>query len=107
MSKYRKSESDMLYHSSSMPEYQWKLTIVERNLLLANWRKLMPEAQERMLQEAEELIRDLPLSDRERLLISLETLQYHTQDDLQQMIQQILSSHLTLDRTLRECLVLR
>ncbi|NET62282.1 MAG: hypothetical protein F6K47_41110 [Symploca sp. SIO2E6] len=90
-----------------MPEYQWKLIIVERNLLLANWKKLMPEAQERMLQEAEDLMRDLPPSDNERLLISLETLQYHTQDYLQQMIQQILISHLTLETTFRECLVLR
>ncbi|NER22194.1 MAG: hypothetical protein F6J96_16140 [Symploca sp. SIO1C2] len=86
----------MLHNSSSMSEYQWKLTIVERNLLLANWRKLMPEAQERMLQEAEELMQDLPLADREGLLISLETLQCHTQGVLQQMIQQILSSQLSL-----------
>ena len=56
----------------------------------------MPEAQEQMLQEAEELMKDLPLADRERLLISFETLQCHTQGDLQQMIQQILSSQLSL-----------
>ncbi|NEP58525.1 MAG: hypothetical protein F6K31_16165 [Symploca sp. SIO2G7] len=86
----------MLQNSNSMSEYQWKLTIVERNLLLVNWRKLMPEAQERMLQEADELMRDLPLADRERLLISLETLQCHTQESLQQMIQHILGSQLSL-----------
>ncbi|NEP12739.1 MAG: hypothetical protein F6K14_21525 [Symploca sp. SIO2C1] len=89
-----------------MPKYQWKLTIVERNLLLANWRKLMPEAQERMLQEAEELMIDLPLSDKQRLLTSLETLHHYTEEDLQQMIQQILSGQLSLNTTRRECLVL-
>jgi len=89
-----------------MPEYQWKLTIVERNLLLANWRKLMPEAQERMLHEAEELMRDLSLSDRQGLFTSLETLFYHTEEDLQQMIQQILNSQLSQNRTQRECLAL-
>lgn len=66
----------------------------------------MPEAQERMLQEAEELMRDLPLADRQRLLISLETLRYHTEEDLQQMIQQILTSHLSLDKTPKLCVAL-
>ena len=96
----------MLQNSSSMPEYQWKLTIVERNLLLANWKKLMPEAQERMLQEADELLRDLPIVDRRGLLSSLEALRYHTEEDLQQMIQQILNSHLSLDKTPRLCVAL-
>ncbi len=66
----------------------------------------MPEAQERMLQEAEELMIDLSLSDRQRLLTSLETLRYHTEEDLQQMIQQIFNSQLSLNTTRRECLVL-
>jgi hypothetical protein len=87
----------MLNETSNMSEYQWKLTIVERNLLLSNWMKLIPEAQEQMLREADQLIGDLPLVDRQRLLISLETLQEHTEADLQHKIQQILSSHLSLD----------
>ena len=78
-----------------MPEYQWKLTIIERNLLLANWIKLMPEAQERMLEEADELMGDLSLSDRRRLLTSLERLSYHTVAEFRHKIKQILSSQLS------------
>ncbi|WP_242058610.1 hypothetical protein [Microcoleus sp. FACHB-SPT15] len=80
-----------------MPEYQWKLTIVERNLLLSNWSKLIPEAQEQMLWEADDLMRDLPLPDRQRLLTSLEMLQDHIAEDLQQRIQRILSRELNGD----------
>lgn len=87
----------MLDETSNMPEYQWKLTIVERNLLLSNWIKLIPEAQEQMLWEADGLIGDLPLSDRQRLLTSLEVLQDNTQEDLRENIQRILSNHLSLD----------
>ncbi len=75
-----------------MPDYQWKLTIVERNLLLSNWMKLMPEAQEQMLEEADELIGDLPQPDGQRLLTLLETLQDHTQEEFQGKINQILSN---------------
>lgn len=87
----------MLNETSNMPEYQWKLTIVERNLLPSNWMKLIPEAQAQMLWEADELMGDLPLSDRQRLLISLETLQEHTEVTSQQRIQQILSSEFSPD----------
>lgn len=81
-----------------MPDYQWKLTIVERNLLLSNWIKLMPEAQEQMLEEADELIADLPLPDRQRLLTLLETLQDHTREEFQrQRITQILSNPSSAD----------
>jgi len=80
-----------------MPQYQWKLTIVERNVLLSNWVKLIPEAQEQMLWEANDLMEDLPLPARQRLLTSIETLQDHTQSDLQPKIQQILNSQLSLD----------
>jgi len=38
----------------------------------------------------------LPFSDRRRLLASLETLQYHTQAELHQKIQQILGSQMEL-----------
>ncbi|MFP5275115.1 hypothetical protein [Coleofasciculus sp.] len=79
-----------------MPEYQWKLTIIERNLLLSNWMNLIPEAQERMLQEADELMAMLPLCDKQLLLASLETLHYHTQAELHQKIQQILGSQMEL-----------
>lgn len=82
-----------------MPDYQWKLNIVERNLLLSNWVKLIPEAQKQMLGEADDLIGDLPLPDRQRLLALLETLQYHTEADVQPKIQQILSNRLSLDIT--------
>jgi acyl carrier protein len=87
----------MLDKTSNMPNYQWKLTIVERNLLLSNWMKLIPEAQEQMLWEADELMEDLLLPDRQRLLRSLETLQDHIAEDLQQKIKLIFSSHLNLD----------
>jgi hypothetical protein len=87
----------MLDETSNMPKYQWKLTIVERNLLLSNWVKLIPEAQEQMLWEADDLMGDLPLPDRQRLLTSIETLQDHIGEDLQQKIQQILSSQLSPD----------
>ena len=80
-----------------MPEYQWKLTIVERNLLLSNWIKLIPEAQEQMLWETDDLMRDLPLPDRQRLLTSLEMLQDNIEEDLQQRIQRILSRELNGD----------
>jgi len=95
----------MLDETSDMPKYQWKLTIVERNLLLSNWMKLLPEAQEQMLWEANVLMEeDLSLPDKQRLLISLETLQDHTEEDFQQKIQEILSSQLNLD--IREALEL-
>ncbi len=94
----------MLDETSNMPEYQWKLTIVERNLLLSNWVKLIPEAQEQMLWEADGLIGNLPLPDRRRLLSSLEILQEHTEENLRQRIQQILSNHSSLD--IREALEL-
>ena len=87
-----------------MPDYQWKLTIVERNLLLSNWVKLIPEAQEQMLWEANDLMRDIPLPDRQRLLTSLEMLQDHTEQDLQKTIRQILRSHLNFG--IREALEL-
>jgi hypothetical protein len=95
----------MLDETSDMPKYQWKLTIVERNLLLSNWMKLLPEAQEQMLWEANVLMEeDLSLPDKQRLLISLETLQDHTEEDFKQKIQEILSSQLNLD--IREALEL-
>lgn len=75
-----------------MPDYQWKLTIVERNLSLSNWMKLMPEAQERMLEEADELIGGVPLPDRQQLLTLLETLKDHTPEDAQCKITQILGN---------------
>ena len=87
----------MLNEISNMPEYQWKLTVVERNLLLSNWIKLIPEAQEQMLWEADGLMRDLPLLDRQRLLTSLEMLQDNIEEDLQQRIQRILSRELNGD----------
>lgn len=87
-----------------MPKYQWKLTIVERNLLLSNWLKLIPEAQEQMLWEVNDLIEDVPLPNRQRLLASLEMLQEHAQADFQEKIQEILSSQLSLD--IREALEL-
>ncbi len=87
----------MLDETSNMPKYQWKLTIVERNLLLSNWVKLIPEAQEQMLWEVNDLMEDLPLPDRQRLLTSIETIQDHTEEDLQPKIQQILTSQLSLD----------
>lgn len=76
-----------------MPDYQWKLTIVERNLSLFNWMKLMPEAQERMLEEADELMGDLPLPHKQQLLALLETLYNHVDEDFQRQISQILSHH--------------
>ncbi|MEQ8537288.1 MAG: hypothetical protein RIB93_07485 [Coleofasciculus sp. D1-CHI-01] len=76
-----------------MPEYQWKLAIVERNLLYSNWINLMPEAQERMLEEAEELLRDLPLLDKQRLLTFLASLK-NTEKHLHHKIQQIVSHHI-------------
>lgn len=86
----------MLYEKSNMPEYQWKLTIVERNIVLSNWIKLIPEAQEQILGEADELMGDLPPEDRQRLLTSLEMLQEHAEENLQAKIQQILSNYLSL-----------
>lgn len=87
----------MLDGTSNMPEYQWKLNIVERNLLLSNWIKLIPEAQEQMLWETGELIGDLPLSDQQRLLTAIETLQHHVEGNLQQKLQQIFSNHASRD----------
>ena len=75
-----------------MSEYQWKLTIVERNLLLSNWMKLIPDAQEQMLEEADKLMGDLPLPDKLRLLASLEKLQYHAEAQLQPKIQKVLQT---------------
>lgn len=79
----------MLDATSNMSEYQWKLTIVERNLLPANWIKLIPEAQAQMLWEADVLLEDLPLSYKQQLLTALETIQAYVELDLQQKIQQI------------------
>lgn len=87
----------MLNEASNMPEYQWKLTIVERNLLLSNWMNLIPDAQEQMLWEANDLMEDLPQSDKQRLLTSLETLHNHTNNNLQEKIQDILNSQHSVD----------
>jgi hypothetical protein len=51
--------------------------------------KLMPEAQEQMLEEADELIGDVPLLDSQRLLTLLETLQDHTEEEVHRKINQI------------------
>lgn len=51
----------------------------------------MPEAQEQMLEEADELIGDVPLRDSQRLLTLLETLQDHTEEEVHRKINQILS----------------
>lgn len=51
----------------------------------------MPEAQEQMLEEADELIGDVPLVDSQRLLTLLETLQEHTEEQVHGKIKQILS----------------
>lgn len=84
----------MFNETSKMPDYQWKLTIVERNLLPFNWLKLMPDAQEQMLWETDCLIAELPLTERQRLLNLLATLQNHLEAPFQQKIQRILNSHL-------------
>lgn len=73
-----------------MSAYQWKLTIIERNLSLSNWLDLLPEAQERTLEEVEELIEDLPPLDKQRLMASLEKLQDCAEEAAEQKIQQIL-----------------
>lgn len=75
-----------------MSAYQWKLAIIERNLSLSNWLNLLPEAQERTLQEAEDLIEGLPVPDKQRLIGALEKLHNCTQADIQQTIQQILGT---------------
>lgn len=94
----------MLEKISCMPDYQWKLTIVERNLLPCNWVKLIPEAQEQMLWEVTDLMEDVTLSDRQRLLTSLETLQGHVEENWQHKICQVLSNQFNLD--IREVLEL-
>lgn len=86
----------MLDATSNMPEYQWKLTIVERNLLPSNWIKLIPEAQEQMLWEADLLLQDLPLSHKSQLLTALETLQAYVEDS-QQKIPQIITNYSSHD----------
>lgn len=53
----------------------------------------MPEAQEQMLEEADELIGYVPLVDSQRLLTLLETLQDHTEEQVHGKINQILSHH--------------
>jgi len=80
-----------------MPDYQWKLTIVERNLLFSNWVKLIPDAQEQMLWEANDLMDELPLITKQRLLTSLEILHNHTDAHWQQKIHQILSNQFNAD----------
>ena len=52
----------------------------------------MPEAQEQMLEEADELIGNLPLPAGQQLLTLLETLQHHTQEVWEHQINQILSN---------------
>jgi hypothetical protein len=86
-----------LNKTSIMPDYQWKLTIVGRNLVLSNWIKLMPEAQEQMLEEADELMEILPLSERQSLITSLEILQSDINPQFQSKIQQIFSNHISID----------
>lgn len=88
-----KKKIRVLDEISRMSEYQWKLTIVERNLVLPNWMKLMADAQEQMLEEADELIGYLPLPDRQGLVTLLTTLQDHLEEDFQQKIIQILNNH--------------
>lgn len=87
----------MLDGTSNMPEYQWKLTIVERNLLVYNWLKLIPEAQEQMLWEADELMGDLSLPERQQLLVNLEILKSYVEANFQEKIQQIVSKYSSYD----------
>lgn len=81
-----------------MSANQWKLTIIERNLSLSNWLDLLPEAQERTLEEAEELIGDLPLLDKQRLIASLEQLQNCIEEETEGKIQQILENQSNLSK---------
>ncbi|MEQ9667594.1 hypothetical protein [Coleofasciculus sp. G2-EDA-02] len=53
-------------------DYDWKLTIIERNLSHSNWINLLPEAQERILEEADDLLNVLPFPHKQRLKTSLE-----------------------------------
>jgi hypothetical protein len=87
----------MLDATSNMPQYQWKLTIVERNLRPSNWSKLILEAQEQMLWEADILMEDLPLIYKSQLLTALENLQGDVEEVLQQQLQQIVSKHSSHD----------
>lgn len=52
----------------------------------------MPEAQERILEEADELMGEIPVSDKERLLNYLETLQNHAEPNFWCKLNQILSN---------------
>lgn len=52
----------------------------------------MPEAQERILEEADELMGEIPVSDKERLLNYLETLQNHAEPNFRCKMNQILSN---------------
>lgn len=87
----------MLDATSNMPEYQWKLTIVERNLLPANWIKLIPAAQEQMLWEADVLLADLLPFHKAQLLTALETLQASVESDSQLKIEQICRKYSSTD----------
>lgn len=57
----------------------------------------MPEAQERMLEEADELIGAVPLPDRQQLLTLLETLKDHTPEEVQCKITRILGNSSSSD----------
>jgi hypothetical protein len=83
----------MFNETSKMPNYQWKLTIVERNLLPFNWLKLMPDAQEQMLWETDCLLAELPLTEKQRLLSLLANLENYLEASFQQKTQQILNNH--------------
>lgn len=52
----------------------------------------MPEAQERMLEETDELMGEILLADKERLLKLLATLQNHAETNFRCKINQILSN---------------
>lgn len=87
----------MLDATSNMSEYHWKLTIVARNLLSSNWSKLIPEAQEQMLWEANVLLEDVTLAHKSQLLIALANLQGDVEELMQQQLQQIVSKHSSHD----------
>lgn len=87
----------MLDVTSNKSEYQWKLTIVARNLVPSNWSKLIPEAQEQMLWEADVLMTDLPVVYKSQLLTALENLQNVVEVVFQQKIQQIFCNHASPD----------
>ena len=92
----------MVFANQSIPsDTQWRLNIVQRNLKLANWVDLFPEAQEQMLREVIELSKELPFPRYQTLISMLEKLLKHSPEHLKPEIKSTISRQVLVNNNIK------